>query len=154
MCQLGAVLVSTRRIFRRDGVRSHHELHELARKEHPRERFREAEYDFIERRWGYGGTEAEVLKPLGAKRACLLRIFAGEHWNDADALMRFCEQAGLPENLLLTAKAAKTYDAACAKAWKTYDAACAKARKPYYAACYFAWFHEFSEPTNRIQAWR
>jgi len=133
MCQLGAVLVSEQRVYRQDGARSHSRLHELATTKFPDEKFMEAEYDFENRRWGYGGNEDDTLRLLGADRTRLLRTFSLEQWPDADALMRFCEHAGVPgvNSLLLTVPAMKVYDDAVAATDKVYNEVAAAARKVY-----------------------
>ena len=169
MCQLGAVLVSEQRVYRQDGARSHSRLHELATTKFPDEKFMEAEYDFENRRWGYGGNEDDTLRLLGADRTRLLRTFSLEQWPDADALMRFCEHAGVPgvNSLLLTVPAMKVYDDAVAAtdkvynevtavtaAMKVYLKTVAAADKVYDETCYFAWLNLFSDPANRIPIWR
>jgi hypothetical protein len=129
MCQLGAVLVSDKRVYRADGVRRHEALRGRVAAEYPGEVFAEAEYDFANRRWGYGGTEDEALRLLTETQRENLRRFSAEAWGDADALMRFCETAGPPETPLLNVSARRAYDEACAAALRVYEEAIAPAQR-------------------------
>ena len=147
MCQLGAVLVSTHRVFRQDGVRSHSDLRRIAEEQFPGERFFEAEFDFVERRWDWPERFDEQADPLTARAAMatmlpLLERFAVEQWGDAERLIAFVRHAGVPECALLTGEAREAYAAARAEAVKAYDAAMAE-----------AWCVQFESPRNRIEVW-
>ncbi len=137
MCQLGAVLISTSRVFRRDGVRWHCELRELAAQEYPGEEFYEAEFDFVRRRWDWPERLDEMAEPL--KSQTVLRLlpklerFSYEQWGTAEWFIAFVRRAGLPEKpeALLTPAARRAYAKAKASAQRVYNKAVGPARQAY-----------------------
>jgi len=140
MCQLCAVIVTSNRVFRVDGVRHHSELWDLLKAEYPDEVGAgvEAEFDLLKRQWGYGKEKA-VLATVGSERARLLYQFAQENFADADGLIRFVEHAGAPcrdngdATLCLTVAAEADYKAKCALLYKDYNAKRAPLDKDYHA---------------------
>ena len=139
MCQLGAVLLTTHRVYRKDGLRHHSALREALAEDYPDEvaDAQDWEYSFLRRRWGQSGTEAECLAQAG-DRASMLVAFARDNWWDADAMIRFVEHAGPPddsdESLLLEAPARAAYQKVITPAAVAYQKAVATSRAAYQEA--------------------
>jgi hypothetical protein len=178
MCQLGAVVFSANRVFRKDRMRSHSgQLLPEACKRWPEETFYCAEFDFATCEWGMAnGKLAEI--PDWAKP--MLDKFAHEEWGvrfgrgDAEKLMRFVEHAGPPESHYLLKYAAQCaytkaevearYACTLAlneawlihKAGLTQDAIKAEdeARRTYRKAITDAWLGLFANSDNRIEVWQ
>ena len=136
MCQLGAVLLTTHRVYRKDGLRHHSALREALAEDYPDEvaDAQDWEYSFLRRRWGQSGTEAECLAQAG-DRAWMLVAFARDNWWDADAMIRFVEHAGPPdhsdESLLLEATARAAYQKAITPVSAAYRRAITAAEAAY-----------------------
>jgi hypothetical protein len=133
------VLLTTHRVYRKDGLRHHSALREALAEDYPDEvaDAQDWEYSFLRRRWGQSGTEAECLAQAG-DRAWMLVAFARDNWWDADAMIRFVEHAGPPddsdESLLLEATAATAYQKVIAPVSAAYRRAITAAEAAYQKA--------------------
>ena len=98
MCQLGACLVSTAGVFRKNGILSHADLLEIA----PRDQhWLEVEYDFANREWMF-------LDRIPKHLHSILKAFEQDNWSTPEKLMNFVMESGVPESVLLVAPSANT----------------------------------------------